>query len=101
MSEDNKPKMTFARALFIRLLELYGISDYELTKLEMMISKIQRAKMREYISNGLRLGWLINPTKQVEICRPNQEVEVLNYPTSLLGEDVLPGFVLYLANVLA
>ncbi len=34
MSEDKKPKMTRARALFIRLLELYGIPDYELTKLE-------------------------------------------------------------------
>ncbi len=61
-----------------------------------------QAKMREYISNGLRLGWLINPkAKQVEIYRPNQEVEVLNCPTSLSGEDVLPGFILDLANVLA
>jgi len=61
-----------------------------------------QAKMREYISNGLRLGWLINPkAKQVEIYRPNQEVEVLNCSTSLSGEDVLPGFVLDLANVLA
>ncbi len=60
-----------------------------------------QAKMREYIQNGLRLGWLINPQdKQVEIYRPNQEVEVLNSPTSLSGEDVLPGFILDLANVL-
>lgn len=60
-----------------------------------------QAKMREYIQNGLRLGWLINPQdKQVEIYRPNQEVEVLNYPSSLSGEDVLPGFILDLANVL-
>lgn len=56
--------------------------------------------MREYISNGLCLGWLINPTKQVEIYRPNQEVELLTCPTSLSGEDVLPGFILDLANVL-
>ncbi|MBO3458798.1 Uma2 family endonuclease [Aetokthonos hydrillicola Thurmond2011] len=60
-----------------------------------------RAKMREYIDNGLRLGWLINPKdKQVEIYRCNREVEVLNSPTSLSGEDVLAGFVLDLANVL-
>ncbi len=60
-----------------------------------------QAKMREYIQNGLRLGWLINPQdQQVEIYRPNQEVEVLNSPTSLSGEDVLPGFILNLANVL-
>lgn len=53
-----------------------------------------QAKMQEYIENGLRLGWLINPkNKQVEIYRPLVEVEVL-HPNSLSGEDVLPGFVL-------
>jgi Uma2 family endonuclease len=60
-----------------------------------------QAKMREYIQNGLRLGWLINPQdRQVEIYRPHQEVEVLNSPTSLSGEDVLPGFILDLTNIL-
>jgi Uma2 family endonuclease len=60
-----------------------------------------QAKMREYIQNGLRLGWLINPQdKQVEIYRSNQEVEILDSPTSLSGEDVLPGFILDLANIL-
>ncbi len=54
-----------------------------------------RAKMQEYLQNGLRLGWLINPKlREVEIYRPNQEVEVLVSPTTLSGEDVLPGFVL-------
>ncbi len=52
-------------------------------------------KMQEYIANGLRLGWLINPKdKQVEIYRPNQEVEILQSPRTLQGEDVIPGFVL-------
>ena len=60
-----------------------------------------QAKMREYMQNGLRLGWLINPQlKQVEIYRPNQDVEVLNSPTSLSGEDVLPGFILDLTDIL-
>ncbi|MBK1989310.1 Uma2 family endonuclease [Sphaerospermopsis aphanizomenoides BCCUSP55] len=59
-----------------------------------------QAKMREYINNGLRLGWLINPKdKQVEIYRQNQEVEVLQSPTSLSGEDVLPGFILDLQPI--
>ncbi|WP_414618912.1 Uma2 family endonuclease [Calothrix sp. CCY 0018] len=54
-----------------------------------------RKKMQEYIENGLRLGWLINPKdKQVEIYRAGKEVEVLNSPTSLSGEDVLEGFIL-------
>lgn len=59
-------------------------------------------KMREYLENGLRLGWLINPkTRQVEIYRPNQVVEVLESPTTLSGEDVLPGFVLNLQPIFA
>ncbi|WP_413175815.1 Uma2 family endonuclease [Anabaena azotica] len=59
-----------------------------------------QAKMREYINNGLRLGWLINPKdKQVEIYRQNQEVEVLQSPKTLSGEDVLPGFILDLQPI--
>jgi Uma2 family endonuclease len=54
-------------------------------------------KMQEYLNSGLRLGWLINPQdEQVEIYRPNQEVEVMNFPVSLSGEDILPGFELNL-----
>lgn len=54
-------------------------------------------KMQEYLANGLRLGWLIDPQgKQVEIYRPQQAVEVVSLPASLSGEDVLPNFVLYL-----
>ncbi len=52
-----------------------------------------RKKMREYIENGLRLGWLINPKdKQVEIHRAGKEVEILDSPKSLSGEDVLIDF---------
>jgi Uma2 family endonuclease len=59
-----------------------------------------RQKMREYIDNGLRLGWLIDTkNKQVEIYRANQPIEVLDNPTSLSGEDVLPGFILNLEVV--
>lgn len=58
-------------------------------------------KMQEYIANGMRLGWLINPQdQQVEIYRPEQSVEVLLSPQSLSGEDVLPGFILDLARIL-
>ncbi|NEO31546.1 MAG: Uma2 family endonuclease [Symploca sp. SIO3C6] len=59
-----------------------------------------RKKMQEYISNGLRLGWLIDPkNKKVEIYRPNQPVEVRENPTTLSGENLLPGFVLDLQLV--
>ncbi|MEB3831113.1 Uma2 family endonuclease, partial [Phormidium sp. CCY1219] len=59
-----------------------------------------REKMREYIDNGVRLCWLIDPLeKQVEIYRPGREVVVLHSPETLEGEDVLPGFVLDLNKV--
>lgn len=54
-----------------------------------------QAKMQEYLDNGIRLGWLIDPTtQQVEIYRSDRAVEVLQSPATLSGEDVLPGFVL-------
>jgi len=60
-----------------------------------------RQKMREYMDNGARLGWLINPkNQQVEIYRPNQDVEMLQSPATLSGEDVLPGFVLELKPIM-
>jgi Uma2 family endonuclease len=59
-----------------------------------------QAKMREYIANGLKLGWLINPhDQQVEIYRPQQQTEILQSPHSLSGEDVLPDFVLNLPTI--
>jgi Uma2 family endonuclease len=59
-----------------------------------------QAKMREYMENGARLGWLIDrKNKKVEIYRQGQEVEVLDNPSTLSGEDVLPGFVLDLTEV--
>lgn len=59
-----------------------------------------RVKMKEYMENGASLGWLINrKQKQIEIYRPNQEVEVLESPQTVSGEDVLPGFVLDLEEI--
>lgn len=58
-------------------------------------------KMQEYLNNGVRLGWLIDPqTQLVEIYRQGQDVEILQSPTTLSGEDVLPGFVLDLQDIL-
>ncbi|MBW4662671.1 MAG: Uma2 family endonuclease [Chroococcus sp. CMT-3BRIN-NPC107] len=58
-------------------------------------------KMQEYLDCGVRLGWLIDPqNQQVEIYRLGQNVEVLKSPSSLSGEDVLPGFVLNLTGIL-
>jgi Uma2 family endonuclease len=59
-----------------------------------------REKMEEYRANGVRLGWLIDPQKQqVEIYRLGRDVAVLEAPTVLSGEDVLPGFTLDLRSI--
>jgi Uma2 family endonuclease len=62
--------------------------------------KATQAKMREYLENGAHLGWLIKrKTRQVEIYCQGKAVEALDAPTSLSGEDVLPGFVLRLEPI--
>jgi Uma2 family endonuclease len=63
------------------------------------LKKLQQ-KMQEYQDNGVRLGWLIDPqNEQVEIYRLGREVEVLENPTVLSGEGVLPSFMLALASI--
>jgi Uma2 family endonuclease len=57
------------------------------------LSELQ-AKMEEYIANGARLGWLIDPIdKRVYVYRLGQPVETLDDPPTLSGDPVLPGFV--------
>ena len=59
--------------------------------------KTTQEKMEEYIDNGVCLGILINrKSHQVEIYRQGKEVEVLDSPTTVSGEDVLKDFVLNL-----
>jgi Uma2 family endonuclease len=56
--------------------------------------------MVEYRDCGVRLGWLIDPhEKRVDIYRLGRPTEYLNQPEQLSGEDVLPGFVLTLAEI--
>ena len=59
-----------------------------------------QSKMQEYLDNGMLLGWLINrQQKQVEIYRQGKNVEILNTPDSLSGEEILSGFMLDLQPV--
>ena len=59
------------------------------------------AKMDEYIQNGARLGWLLDPIeKRLYVYRPGQKVEVLENPTRVEGEDVLMGLVVDLREIL-
>ncbi|MGA8895124.1 MAG: Uma2 family endonuclease, partial [Planktothrix agardhii] len=50
---------------------------------------------------GTKLGWLLDRHNQrVEIYRHNQIVEIIPSPQSLSGENILPGFVLDLTNII-
>ena len=90
-SLTSEQKQKFIPLALDLALELMSPSDY---------LRDVRAKMHEYLDNGVRLGWLINPkAKQVEIYRLGRDVELLDSPQSISGEDVLPGFTLDLTNI--
>lgn len=84
-------KGTFANICPDFVVELRSSSD---------TLKSLQDKMREYLDNGIKLGWLIDPQqRRVEIYRLSKDVEVLENPAELSGEEVLPGFVLNLRRV--
>ena len=59
-----------------------------------------QAKMREYLDNGARLGWLIDPLeKRAYVYRPGQPAENLDDPAMLSGDPTLPGFVLHVREL--
>jgi Uma2 family endonuclease len=63
------------------------------------LGSLQR-KMEEYLQNGSRLGWLVDPIqRRVYIYRPNQPPEVLEDPEIVSGEAVLPGFELKVREI--
>ncbi|MDJ0662080.1 MAG: Uma2 family endonuclease [Crocosphaera sp.] len=62
--------------------------------------KSLQKKMQEYVENGTKLGWLINPQeKQVEIYKQGKPIEILDNPQILSGEDILPNFILNLKKI--
>lgn len=77
------------------VIELVSPSDLKNQRYEDL-----KAKMQEYLDNGVKLGWLIEPdAKTVEIYRAQGSVEILNNPQTLSGKDVLPGFTLDLSGI--
>jgi Uma2 family endonuclease len=52
--------------------------------------------MEEYIANGAKLGWSIDPIER-KAClhRPDAEIEVLDDPATLTGNPLLSGFRLH------
>lgn len=59
-----------------------------------------QTKMEEYRSNGVRLGWLLDPQEErVHVYHANDEVQVLDRPTEVGADPVLPGFALDLQGI--
>ncbi|NJL55087.1 Uma2 family endonuclease [bacterium] len=58
-----------------------------------------KAKMDEYVANGVLLGFLIDcQQRQVYIYRPDQDPEILENPDAVSGDPELPGFQLQMAK---
>ena len=75
------------------VVELTSPSDKRLDDL--------RLKMRRYLKNGARLGWLLDPPSGlVEVYRPDRAMQAFDRPATISGEDVLPGFALDLRGIL-
>jgi Uma2 family endonuclease len=73
------------------VVELRSISD--------SLGTLQ-AKMDEYLTNGVRLGWLLDPAaRQVFVYRPGEPVQCLTGLECISGEPDLPGFVLDLRRI--
>lgn len=59
-----------------------------------------KSKMEEYMENGARLGWLIDPREQkVHIYKPGQKAKMVDNPKTVSGEDILVGFELDLTEI--
>jgi len=84
-------KRRFSRLVPDFVIELRSLSDS---------LKTLKKKMAEYIANGVRLAWVIDPDEQkVYVYRANGEIEVLNNPEMVSGEDVLNGFELKVRDI--
>ena len=59
-----------------------------------------KKKMEEYMENGARLGWLIDPRRRhVYVYRPGTRVRRLDNPHTVAASPELPGFVLDLRDI--
>ncbi len=59
-----------------------------------------KKKIRAAIRRGVKIGWLVTkPRKQVWILRSDYKPKVFSLGDVLSGEDILPGFVLPVAEI--
>jgi Uma2 family endonuclease len=58
-----------------------------------------KLKMREYIANGARLGWLLEPKSKSVWVYQGADVQILEQPSAVSGEPLLAGFTLDLRDI--
>jgi Uma2 family endonuclease len=57
-------------------------------------------KMQEYLDNGAQLGWLLDPlTRRVHVYLPQRPPEILEAPSTVSADPLLPSFVLDLRKI--
>lgn len=89
LSVDDKDRFSPICPDFI--IELRSPSD-NLAELE--------AKMEQWIANGAKVAWLIDPERQVVcIYRSGDQPEVLHHPTSVQGNGIVAGFELVMTRI--
>lgn len=63
--------------------------------------KLVKSKMEEFIDNGSRLGWLINPFEKVTLVyRPNEEVEKIPFDQAVTGYQVMEGLSILMTDIM-
>jgi Uma2 family endonuclease len=88
---DPDDQVKFAHVCPDFVIELLSESDSE---------PALREKMKEWMDNGCRLAWMINPKKsETTIYNTNSKTESRLFHETLSGEDVLPGFELNLEAI--
>lgn len=89
LTEDERSKFPHLCPEFI--IEVKSPSDR---------TKALKAKMREWLENGVQLAWLIDGrTRTVTIYRPGREPEELADPAVVVGEGPIKGFRLKMSKV--
>ena len=93
LTPEERPKRGFWRVCPTFVIEVRSPSDS---------LAAQQQRMENWLTFGAELGWLVDPIRQtVWIYRAGQEPEMLDRPGSLVGEDVLEGLLVDLAEVWA
>jgi Uma2 family endonuclease len=88
---SDEQQQGFARICPDFVLELKSPTDH--------LSALQD-KMQEYLDNGARLGWLIDPIERVvQVYQSGEAVTRLDAPGEVSVEPVLPGFVLRMSAI--